>query len=90
MDFSIEFSQEADIEFNIIDCYLNAIGSNVKFHKDFHLQIVRIKLNPYQFQIKYKGIRVVHLKKFNYSIHYMTQDKIITVLRILHQNQFYR
>ena len=89
MGFEIEFSREADIEFNTIDCYLGAIGSNVKFHKDFHLQITRIKGNPHQFQIKYEDIRVVFLKRFNYSIHYRIVSSTITVLRILHQNQSY-
>ncbi|MBT0606787.1 type II toxin-antitoxin system RelE/ParE family toxin [Aequorivita echinoideorum] len=87
MDFDIVFSKEADIEFYIIDCFLGAKGINEKFHLDFHEQMQHIKANPFQFQLRYKDVRMVHLKKFNYSIHYCVFDKTITVLRILNQKQ---
>lgn len=89
MDFNLEFSREADIEFNTIDCFFGALGIGDRFHKDFHMQIMRIQANPYQFQIRYKDIRIVHLQHFNYSIHYNVIEKAITVLRILNQYQNY-
>ena len=89
MDFDLEFSREADIEFNTIDCFFGAIGIADKFHRDFHFQMKRIKINPFQFQIRYQDIRVVHLKQFKYAIHYRVVSKNITVLRILSQHQFY-
>ena len=83
MDFSLEFSREADIEFNTIDCFFGAIGVGERFQKDFHLQMMRIQSNPFQFQVRYGDIRIVHLKDFKYSIHYNVVNKTITVLRIL-------
>ncbi|CAM3270669.1 type II toxin-antitoxin system RelE/ParE family toxin [Aequorivita lipolytica] len=89
MDFDLEFSREADIEFNTIDCFFGAIGIGERFHKDFHLQMIRIQSNPFQFQVRYANIRIVHLKHFKYSIHYNIVDNTITVLRILSQQQSY-
>jgi len=89
MDFNIEFSREADIEFNTIDCFFGAIGIGERFHKDFHTQMKRIESDPFQFQVRYVDIRIVHLKNFKYSIHYNIVDKTITVLRILSQHQSY-
>ena len=89
MASNLEFSREADIEFNTIDCFFGAIGIGERFHKDFHLQMMRIHSNPFQFQIRYEDIRIVHLKHFNYSIHYNVVENTITVLRILSQYQSY-
>lgn len=89
MDFNIEFSHEADIEFNTIDCFFGAIGIGERFHKEFHSQMMRILSNPFQFQIRYADIRIVHLRQFNYSIHYNIIDENITILRILNQHQSY-
>ena len=89
MGFELEFSSEADIEFNTIDCFLGTVGTNVKFHKDFHFQMLHIKANPLQFQTRYKDVRITHLKRFNYSIHFRVVHNIVTVLRILHQHQSY-
>ncbi|MGO3181215.1 MAG: type II toxin-antitoxin system RelE/ParE family toxin [Aequorivita sp.] len=89
MDFNLEFSREADIEFNTIDCFFGAIGIGEKFHKDFHMQMMRIQSNPFQFQLRYEDIRIVHLKHFNYSIHFNVKKDNIIVLRILSQHQDY-
>lgn len=89
MDFNIEFSRDADIEFNTIDCFFGAIGIGERFNNDFHFQMMRIQSNPFQFQMRYKDVRIVHLKHFKYSIHYNVVDKTITVLRILSQQQSY-
>ena len=70
MEFNIEFSREADIEFNTIDCFFGAMGVGERFHRDFHKQMMRVKSNPFQFQLRYEEIRIVHLKEFQYSIHY--------------------
>jgi len=89
MGFNLEFSREADIEFNLIDCFFETIKIGERFHRDFHLQMMRIQSNPYQFQMRYKDVRIVHLKHFKYSIHYNVVDKTIIVLRILSQQQSY-
>ena len=89
MEYDLVLSREADIEFNTIDCFFGAIGIGEKFHKDFHLQIKRIQSNPFQFQMRYLDVRIVHLKHFNYSIHYNVVGDTITILRILSQHQSY-
>lgn len=89
MDFNLEFSREADIEFHTIDCFFGAIGIGEKLHKDFNTQMMRIQSNPFQFQLRYEDIRIVHLKHFNYSIHFNELEDNITVLRILSQHQGY-
>lgn len=89
MDFNLEFSREADIEFNMIDCYFVALGIGENFHRDFHMQVMRIHSNPFQFQLRYEDISIVHLNHFNYSIYYNVIEDTITVLRILNQHQFY-
>lgn len=89
MDFELELSREAEIEFNTIDCFFGAIGIVEKFHSDFHFQMMQIKENPFLFQVRYKDIRIAHLKHFKYSIHFQVINKNITVLRILSQHQTY-
>ena len=89
MGFNLVFSQEADIEFNLIDCFFGALGKEKKFHKDFHRQMVNIKENPFQFQIRYQDIRIVHLKYFKYSIHFNIVKNNIIILRVLGQYQSY-
>lgn len=89
MGFNLVFSREADIEFNTIDCFYGTLSIGERFHKDFHLQMMRIQSNSFQFQLRYKDIRIVHLKHFNYSIHYNVMGDDITILRILSQHQSY-
>lgn len=89
MDFKIELSRKAEIEFNIIDCYFSGLGISQKFYEDFHSQILLIQSNPFLFQTRYKNIRIVHLNHFNYSIHYNIENNVITILRILGQAQQY-
>lgn len=89
MEWVVEFSKEADIDFNKIRCFFEVTGVVERFQKDFLIQMKRIEFNPYQFQIRYRDIRLVHLKKFNYTIHYKISNETIVVLRILNQKQSY-
>ena len=89
MEFNLEFSREADIELNTIDCFFGAVGIGEKSHNDFHFRIMHIQSNPFQFQLRYKDIRMVQLKHFNYSIHYTVSANNVMVLRILGQHQSY-
>ena len=58
--------------------------------KEFETLLKRVEENPLQFQIRYRAIRIAHLKRFPYSIHYFVEDDVIFVLRLLHQKQYYK
>lgn len=50
--------------------------------------ISSILLNPYQFQIKYRNIRICYMKKFPYGIHYEIFEHQIQILSVFHTSRF--
>lgn len=61
-----------------------------KFYANFKVKLIEIKENPYKFQQRYKGIRIAHIKKFPYSIHFIVKEQTIFIYKILHQHRYYK
>lgn len=75
----------------IIENYENVSSKLAdRFHIEFWNKIDNVKENPLHFQIRYKSIRIAHLKVFPYSIHFIIEEEIIRVFKILHQKQYYK
>lgn len=89
MDFELEFTREAEVDFKEIDCFFYALGIVERFYEDFNRQMTYIQNNPFLFQLRYKNVRIAHLQNFKYSIHFIILHKTITVLRILEQHRHF-
>lgn len=59
-----------------------------KFYQDFWDSIGKVKVNPMQFQERYRKIRIAFLNRFPFGIHYLIKDDRIIVLKILHTRRF--
>lgn len=87
MGFQIKVSKEAEKDLLKAECHYKFLGQENTFNDDFVTQLKYLKANPYLFQIYYKNVRVIHLKQFKYSIHYIIENDIVYILRLLHQNE---
>jgi len=88
MDVSYEFSEEATLELHRAECYFKLVNRENDFFLDLIDQLRMILKMPEAFQVRYDSVRVVLLKRFNYSIHYRIKDNgNIIIYRILNQSQ---
>lgn len=83
----VEFTDEARLEFHKAKCFMEFNGLENKFWEDVNKQMDLIMRFPEAFQIRYKRIRIVPLKSFNYSIHCEIKPFCILVYRFLNQKQ---
>ena len=92
MTYQIKFDEEALDDFKKALSHYNLISISLsdQFHKEFWNNIDYLKLSPLHFQLKYKEVRISHLKKFPYAIHYIMDANVLFVFRILHHKQFYK
>lgn len=92
MNYNIRFEKGTLDDFRDAINYYEAISINLanKFHSAFWSIIDYIKENPLHFQIRYRGIRIAHLKIFPFGIHFIIDEATITVFKILHQKQYYK
>jgi plasmid stabilization system protein ParE len=60
----------------------DALGSDFLAALSHQLQL--IEMHPYQYGIRYKGLRAALLNKFPYLIYYRIAEQTIRVLAILH------
>lgn len=86
-DKHIEFTEEARIEFHKAKCFMEFNGKEIEFWDDIDTQLALILVHPQAFQVRYKKIRIVSLKKFNYAIHYIVKPYGVLVYRFLSQKQ---
>lgn len=89
MVYKVSISKEAQIELGIAECYYRLRGMEENFLADFSNQLQFLKTTPESFQVKYKDIRILQFKTFNYSIHYIIKENKVLILRILNQRQNY-
>ncbi|MBI2258788.1 MAG: type II toxin-antitoxin system RelE/ParE family toxin [Flavobacteriia bacterium] len=66
---------------------LEKSGLEILFLKELETNLKYIKKNPLKCQIRYKGIRIKFLKKFNFGIHYLIEQNTIYVLAVFHTSQ---
>jgi len=89
MTFSILISDEAT--FDILDAFYwyQAVEEklSLKFQKELEQAFSHIKNNPNQFQLKYKSVRVVFLKKFPFGIHYIKDKNTVKGIAVFHTSR---
>jgi len=89
MRYKILITKEAQVELGIAECYFSVKGIQRQFMADFFKQLEFLESTPYSFQIRYRDIRTIDFKQFNYSIHYVIKDQVVLILRILNQKQYF-
>jgi len=86
----IEFSDDAIAQIEIAVDYYNSIsewlGNYMLDDLDEALSI--IISSRLIFQVRYSKVRLVHLNKFPYSIHFEVFEKRVEVYKFLHQKQY--
>lgn len=53
-----------------------------RFTKDLKDQTKYVHKNPLHIQVRYDNIRIAHLKKFPYSIHFTIEEQTIIILAV--------
>lgn len=83
MVFKINPQAKVDIQEQIH--YYNKQKSRLgsRFHKEVKNTFNTIRNNP-QFQIRYKNVHCVTLKKFPAMVHYTFENNIITIRAVFH------
>nr|WP_299382994.1 type II toxin-antitoxin system RelE/ParE family toxin [Allomuricauda sp.] len=89
MDYNVQIAKEAQIQLAVAECFYRTKGLEREFLADFSEQIGFLKKTPDSFQAKYREIRAILFKTFNYSIHYIIRDHQVLILRILNQRQHF-
>ncbi len=46
-----------------------------RFINEIDICLNNLRVNYNKYQLRYKNVRLIHLKKFKYSIHYINDDK---------------
>jgi hypothetical protein len=87
MAYSVQISNEAQIELDVAECFFRTKNLHKPFLEDFFRQIGFLETNALSFQVKYKGIRIINFESFNYSLHYVVKNGQVLILRILNQRQ---
>ena len=49
--------------------------------------INQLKSNPFLFQRGHRGIRKIPVTKFNFAIHYFTEEKTVVIIAVLHSSR---
>lgn len=91
MNYNIKFETRILEDFKEVINFYENISINIadNFHNEFWSKIDHIKENPLHFQIRYRGIRIAHLKTFSFGIHFIVNETTITVFKILHHKQYH-
>ena len=89
MDVEIYYSELAQIDLHKAKCFFDLVNKGEEFLDDLFRQENLIRLMLEMYQIKYRGIRIVNLENFNYSIHYNCQNGQVFIYRIFPHGQDY-
>jgi hypothetical protein len=92
MKYIIKFEENSLVNFNKAIKHYEKISDELadRFHNEFWNEIESIKENPLHYQLRYKSIRIAHLNVFPYGVHFIIDDKVIRVFRILHHKLYYK
>ena len=92
MKYSIKFEEDCLTDFFEGIAYYETISDSLaeKFHREFWKTIDLIKANPLHYQNRYKEVRIAFTEIFPFGIHYVVDENMITVLKILHTKRFFK
>lgn len=82
----VEISDDArlDIIEAVLWYELQKPGLGVEFQSALDKRLELIGNDPLHYQIRYKDIRICFLDRFPYGVHFLSEDKVISVLAVFH------
>lgn len=90
MGYQVNVSRDAEKDILTAKCHYRISGLEEDFDNDFMAQIDYLRANPFLFQIYYRNVRRVHFNGFKYSIHFIVQNDIAYIIRVLHHKQKFK
>jgi plasmid stabilization system protein ParE len=89
MTFQPLFEQDAEIDiFSIADWYRDQRnGLEDDFLHSLKASLDSLVKNPFQYQVKFRGVRAVLLQKIPYQVFYKISDNSIIVLGVIHTSR---
>ena len=92
MKYSIKFEEGALNDFFDNMSYYENSSENLtdRFHNEFWKTIDNIKENPRHYQKRYKDVLIAFIEIFPFGIHYIIDNNVITVVKILHAKRFFK
>lgn len=92
MSYIIQFEKGLLADFNKAIEHYEKISKELadRFYNEFWNVIMYLKENPLHHQLRYRSIRIAHLKVFPYGIHFIVDDAVIKVFKVMHYKQFYK
>lgn len=61
-----------------------------KFYDLFWSTMHIVKENPLIFQIRYRNIRIAFTPTFPYGIHFIVENNLITIYKVLHTKRLFK
>ena len=91
MDYNIKFQENSLYDFNEGIAYYKSISETLseRFYNEFWVCVERLKENPNVYQVRYLNIRIIKVKNFPFTIHFLIENNIIYVQRVLHDKRQY-
>lgn len=89
MVYTIKLTPEAKIDIQDAIKYYNLQKKNLG-QRLFHYidqAIQKLQTNPFLFQRGYRGIRKCPTAKFNFAIHYFTEENTVVIVAVLHSSR---
>ena len=87
--FTVSYSDKAKEDIREIVLWYNSqkVGLESDFLSSLEVAIKRINVNPYTYQIYFRHIRAIILRRFPYRIIYKINDEIIIVIGVFHTSR---
>jgi len=89
MNYEVIIKPAAELE--IVEAYEWYLSKSENLGVDllnkFEDEIDRLSQNPYQFQKRYRSVRIVFTKRFPYGIHYTIEKEKVFVHAFLHTSR---
>lgn len=91
MSYIIKFEKNSLFDFNEGIAYYKLISEilSERFYNEFWKCVENLKENPYAYQIRYLNIRIIKVNSFPFTIHFLIENDIIYVQRVLHDKRQY-
>ena len=89
MIYKLVISPEAYRDIELAECFYKTKSLNSSFLNDLNTQFVFLENAPLSRQIRYRSIRIHLLDIYKYSIHYIVNNDVVMILRVLNQAQAY-
>ncbi len=86
---NLVFIQEAlfDVEQIVLWYESQRLGLSYDFELCLEAQLSYLLKNPDAYQLKYKNIKIIFLKRFPYGIHYIVEENRICVIGVFHTSK---